>query len=65
MFIAIGVFRWRGIKSFSRPIPKATMLGITFCTTIRISEFMLPMAQRVRYDPLSSGLAEMLSSEPE
>jgi len=64
MFIAIGAFRLRGIKSFSQPIPKEHMLAITFCSVTRISEFMLPMARRVSRSPLSSGLAEMPSSEP-
>ena len=64
MYIAIEAFRRRGIRNFSRPIPKEPMLAITFCTVTRISEFMLPMARRVRCSPLTSGLAEMPSSEP-
>jgi len=62
MFIAIGVFRRRGMKSFSRRILREHMLAITFCTVIRISEFILLMAQRVKRGPLISGLAEMPSN---
>jgi hypothetical protein len=42
------VFRRRGIKSFSRPIPREHMRAITFCSVTRISEFMLPVSGRSR-----------------
>jgi hypothetical protein len=64
MFIAIEAFRRRGIRNFSRPIPREPVLAITFCTVTHIIEFMLPMSQRLRCGPPTSGLAEMPSSEP-
>src|SRR5947209_343485 len=58
-FRAGDVYCYRGVPSgryqeLLAADSKAHMLGRTFCTATRISEFMLPMARRASLNPVRS-----------